>query len=267
MSVAEMRRFEFITLIQTMLKDGATPSQIKAQLKTSYNNIRRYSKGDPLMLCRFKRAGSPLDTYRAEITELLKQNVQYSQALPIIQRMGYTGKMTAFREYCHEIIDELKLPYSSKRTASGVPINSAFNKPGYHFVSRTSVQKHLWTGSELEDSDWQYICKEYPQVVVLSEAINKFRTVYSNKCLVLLNDFVAKYSACSVKQLASFASGLRLDWEAVKNSVTSKLSNGYVEGNNNRIKMIKRTMYGRAKVDLLRVKVLHNTCHHTGVIG
>jgi len=44
--------------------------------------------------------------------------------------------------------------------------------------------------------------------------------------------------------------------EAVKNSVISELNNGFVEGNNNKIKAIKRTMYGRAIIDLLRVKVL-----------
>jgi transposase len=49
---------------------------------------------------------------------------------------------------------------------------------------------------------------------------------------------------------------LRGDLEAVKNSVVSELSNGYVEGNNNKITVIKHTMYGRAKIDLLRVKVL-----------
>ncbi len=250
-----------------MLNEGAAPSQIKAQLETSYFNIRRYSKGDPLMLCRFKRGDSPLDKYRVEIIELMQQNVRYSQALPIIQGLGYTGKMTAFREYCHKIISELKLPYCSKRTASGASINPKFDKPNHHFVSRTSVQKHIWTGSELEDSDWEYICKEYPQVTVLSEVVNSFRAIYSNRCLVLLNNFVAKYYTLSLKPIASFASGLRQDWDAVKNSVTSELSNGYVEGNNNRIKMIKRTMYGRAKVDLLRAKVLHNTCYNTELAG
>jgi hypothetical protein len=250
-----------------MLKDGAAPVQIKAQLNTSYYNIRRYSKGDPLLLCRFTRGSSPLDEYRAEIIELLKNNVQYKEALPIVQGLGYTGKMTAFREYCRKIISELELQYSSKRMASGALIDPKFSKPDHHFVSRTTVQKHLWTGSEIDESDWEYIVKVYPQVSLAAEIITAFRGVYSRKCPVLMDKFVSKYSACSLKPIASFASGLRLDWDAVKNSVISKLSNGYVEGNNNRIKLIKRTMYGRAKIDLLRVKVLRNTNRCTDMLG
>lgn len=46
------------------------------------------------------------------------------------------------------------------------------------------------------------------------------------------------------------------DPTAVENSVTSPYSNGILEGNNNRLKLIKRMMYGRAKLPLLRAKVL-----------
>ena len=56
-------------------------------------------------------------------------------------------------------------------------------------------------------------------------------------------------------QFASFAHGLQNDYEAVKNAVIYPYSNGFVEGSNNRLKMIKRTMYGRANLPLLSVKV------------
>jgi hypothetical protein len=59
-----------------------------------------------------------------------------------------------------------------------------------------------------------------------------------------------------MKNLRSFASGLLSDIDAVRNAVTSTLSNGFVEGQNNKTKAIKRTMYGRASIKLLRVKVL-----------
>lgn len=46
------------------------------------------------------------------------------------------------------------------------------------------------------------------------------------------------------------------DLEAVLNSVKYPESNAILEGNVNRLKMIKRDMYGRAGYDLLRAKVL-----------
>jgi transposase len=53
-----------------------------------------------------------------------------------------------------------------------------------------------------------------------------------------------------------FGTGLLSDFDAVRNGLTQHWSSGAVEGNINRVKMIKRQMYGRAKLDLLRKRVL-----------
>jgi transposase len=53
--------------------------------------------------------------------------------------------------------------------------------------------------------------------------------------------------------------GLRRDLSAVRAALTSEWSNGQTEGQVNRLKLIKRQMYGRAKLDLLRQRVLHRT--------
>jgi len=56
--------------------------------------------------------------------------------------------------------------------------------------------------------------------------------------------------------LRSFVAGLRTDLEAVTAGLTLHWSSGQVEGTINRIKMLKRQMYGRAGLDLLRKRVL-----------
>jgi transposase len=83
--------------------------------------------------------------------------------------------------------------------------------------------------------------------------------MYEQKNENMLLNFIEKYKNSSIKALSSFANGLNNDLAAVKNSVTSPYSNGILEGNNNRLKLIKRMMYGRAKLPLLRAKVLANT--------
>lgn len=57
-------------------------------------------------------------------------------------------------------------------------------------------------------------------------------------------------------ELRSFARGLLADYDAVRAGLTLPYSSGPVEGHNNRIKMIKRKLYGRANLDLLRKLVL-----------
>ncbi|KOU14096.1 hypothetical protein ADK52_37105 [Streptomyces sp. WM6372] len=56
--------------------------------------------------------------------------------------------------------------------------------------------------------------------------------------------------------LHSFATGLEKDWDAVVQGLTSQWSSGPVEGRVNHIKMVKRQMFGRAKLPLLRKRVL-----------
>jgi transposase len=71
-----------------------------------------------------------------------------------------------------------------------------------------------------------------------------------------LNAWIAAVDADDLPELHSYANGLKRDYDAVRNGLTLAHSSGAVEGQVNRIKMIKRQMFGRAKLDLLRKRVL-----------
>lgn len=66
-----------------------------------------------------------------------------------------------------------------------------------------------------------------------------------------LDSWLEKAKRSTVKAFQSFAKGLSEDYDAVKAGITLEVSNGPVEGQNNRLKMIKRQMFGRAGLDLL----------------
>jgi transposase len=66
----------------------------------------------------------------------------------------------------------------------------------------------------------------------------------------------AAVDASDLPDLHSFTTGIKRDYDAVLAGLTLPHSSGAVEGNVNRIKMIKRQMYGRANFDLLRKRVL-----------
>lgn len=72
-----------------------------------------------------------------------------------------------------------------------------------------------------------------------------------------LDPWLADAQAGAVSQLKTFAAGLRKDYGAVRAALELEWSNGPVEGHVNRLKVIKRDMYGRAQFDLLRLRVLH----------
>ena len=65
-----------------------------------------------------------------------------------------------------------------------------------------------------------------------------------------LDSGLERASCSSLKTFHSFANGIKDDYDAVKAGVTLEVSNGQVEGQNNRLKMLKRQMFGHAGLDL-----------------
>nr|WP_278244928.1 transposase [Clostridium botulinum] len=80
--------------------------------------------------------------------------------------------------------------------------------------------------------------------------------LFKIRSLVLLYIFIDKYINTDITELATFVNELLRDIEAIENSVSNDLSNGFVEGTNSKLKMIKRTMYGRCSKKLLAVKLM-----------
>jgi transposase len=71
-----------------------------------------------------------------------------------------------------------------------------------------------------------------------------------------LDSWLDKAEQCGIDAFRNFAAGLRRDYAAVKAALTYEWSQGQVEGQVNRLKFIKRQMYGRANFNLLRKKVI-----------
>jgi len=67
-----------------------------------------------------------------------------------------------------------------------------------------------------------------------------------------LTAFINNYKACGVDSFERYAKGLGKDFNAVKNAILNRgISNGPIEGVNNKIKLLRRTRYGRAKIELI----------------
>jgi transposase len=72
-----------------------------------------------------------------------------------------------------------------------------------------------------------------------------------------LDTWLERAAASCLQAFKSFANGLRADYDAVKAGITLPWSTGPVEGQINRLKMLKRQMFGRANIDLLKQRVLY----------
>src|SRR5262249_24954773 len=72
-----------------------------------------------------------------------------------------------------------------------------------------------------------------------------------------LDSWLTKVETSQLAAFQTFVTGVHKDKEAVLAGLTLPWSTGPVEGHVNRLKLIKRSMYGRAEFDLLRLRVLH----------
>jgi transposase len=94
----------------------------------------------------------------------------------------------------------------------------------------------------------------------LREALDlavEFAGMVRKQVAVPLPKWLVKAGESGCAELRHFAAGLRLDEAAVAAALTESWSNGPVEGQVNRLKLIKRSMYGRAGWELLRARVRH----------
>jgi transposase len=96
-----------------------------------------------------------------------------------------------------------------------------------------------------------------PELQALAGHITAFAKILTRRLSGRLDDWLAAAEASPGQpELASFANGIRRDYQAVRNALTLEWSSGPVEGLNTRTKLLERQMYGRASFPLLRKRIL-----------
>jgi Transposase len=116
------------------------------------------------------------------------------------------------------------------------------NLPRFFLLSKAFLQQFI------------ALCPEAPKIQELGR---QFRTMIREQLEPNFDDWMKAGQESGIKELENFVKGIKQDRAAVKGSLTYEWSQGQVEGQVNRLKMLKRQMYGRAKFDLLRARVLH----------
>ena len=114
----------------------------------------------------------------------------------------------------------------------------------------------------LDDEEQTYrerLCELCPDLATAYPLIQDFQTMLRERRVEQLDDWLAQASACGVRELRRFALGLQQDYAAVRGALEYPWSQGQTEGQVNRLKQLKRQMYGRAKFDFLRLRVLHRS--------
>lgn len=114
--------------------------------------------------------------------------------------------------------------------------------------------------SEMTKAEQNYLTKLLeiaPTAVKIKQLGIEFQEIVKERRADSFDDWLHKVRQSEVKELQNWANGLLSDESAVRTALSMTWSNGQTEGQVNRLKTIKRAMYGRAKFDLLRARVLY----------
>ena len=223
------------------------------------NTIAKYREGDPKELSMYGIRQSKLDPFYHFIIQCLNSGWSKSKTVKAIYENGYSGSTSnAFEYLCKIEQRENKCfePQLYVRTMTEcLKYKTGSNGKERDYITREGVFRYMWMNTELTDYHKKYIYDKYPNIRELHCCVKEFRNIFQKRNASLLYLFVEKYSKSTLKSLKSFADGLMRDIDAVENAVAYDYSNGFVEGTNSRLKMIKRTTYGRCGKQLLEAKL------------
>lgn len=101
------------------------------------------------------------------------------------------------------------------------------------------------------------LCRLSPEMGRAQELALSFIEVVKERRADELREWLINAQRSEVAEFMSFANGLTTDLQAVRAALEYEWSQGQVEGQVHRLKLVKRQMYGRGNLDLLRARVLY----------
>lgn len=171
-----------------------------------------------------------------------------------IQTRGFTGSIYMVRRQVRRW----------RRAAGVIPVRGPRPVAGPRVI-RPSARRIAWLAlghirepTEQDELILSAIYRRWPQLAETAELCRQFAAVLKQHDSDSLEAWVQLAREPGVlPPVRRFAEVLRQDWAAIVEAVRQKWSQGQTEGQVNRLKLIKRQMYGRASFDLLRHRVLH----------
>jgi len=108
-----------------------------------------------------------------------------------------------------------------------------------------------------ERQDLEHILRLNPELALGYRMKKDFHQLVAQRDVVGLDRWIEEAAQSGSLTFKRLAKTFRHDYDAIKAALTTPWSTAQVEGQNTRVKLIKRLGYGRAKLDLLQARILH----------
>ena len=234
--------------VHQLRRQGQAVMEIARELDLARNTVRRFVRvRDPEELLgrdgtgKRPKAIAPFEHY---LRQRFTEGCRNASVLWVeLKEQGYGGSYASVRDAVRPWRSQHPPPCPPLRAPTVRQVTAWIMTNPDHLEEdqRTGLKQALADCSELE---------------LLSGLVQDFATIMTRREGHRLDTWMERASRSAIAELGSFAAGLGRDRDAAIAGLSLPYSSGVVEGHVNRLKMLKRQMYGRAKPDLLRKRVL-----------
>lgn len=233
--------------IHALLADGRNQTEISKALGLSFTTVQKFARATTAdeLTNGSRHYTRQIDKYGPYLHRRWNEGVHDAAKLHAeIAAQGFTGSKRTVRRFVLQL-----RPY---RQVAELPPPPPTVREATRWI--TSHPDHLTTD---ETTKIAQLKDRSPLLTRLAGHITAFAQMMTNRTGTQhLEDWLTSVEADDLPALHSLARGIRTDEQAVTNGLTLAHSSGAVEGNVCRVKHLKRQMFGRANLDLLRKRIL-----------
>jgi transposase len=239
--------------VRALREQGVGIRRIARETGLSLNAVRRYCRQERCPDWNPGRHGpTRLDAFASHIDQWVAAGGRNAADLfRELQAQGCAAGYDAVRRYVSRRLGSTHRP--GPRTtpcAPPPPPRPSARQLSFECIKRAEKR-------EAEEQARVDRLREGPGLREALDLTDSFAALIRKQATATFSDWLAQAEQSGCAELVGFAAGLRQDEAAVRAALTTPWSNGPVEGQVNRLKVIKRQMYGRAGLQLLRARVVN----------
>lgn len=235
-----LRREEINTAIMKLAGEGIAIKEIVRRTGHSRKLVRQVMRGERTDIFRVRQ--SSLEAYLPMLDEWWSAGCRNGAELwRRLTSKGFRGSLRVVGEWA-----------TRRRRAERASEQQLRKVPSARTIARlmTTARDHL---SKSDSVTMAAVGAGVPMLVEARCLIDRFQAMIRTKAA---SDLDAWVTEATTSLIASFASGITRDRAAVRAAIIEPWSNGQTEGQITKLKLVKRQMYGRGKLDLLQARLI-----------
>ena len=242
------KKMKTVEQVREFGKQGLNKSEIARIVGINRVTVAKYLKDDfnPSSAYYHTTIPSKIKPYSQEIKNMLSEGKTFKQISAVIRERGYDGADGTIRMFATR--ERRLMKEAAEQGGSGEKIERKWLiSLLYHPVDEVR---------SLSQDQLDRIIEEYPIIGRVYDAVTGFKGALFGKKEAELDKWAKETEALEIDELESFINGIKRDIIAVKNAIRLDYNNGLAEGSVNKLKVVKRIMYGRNSFELLKGKLL-----------